>query len=317
MVISKRLQQIADMVTPGHIPADIGTDHAYVPIHLLLEQKAGKAYAMDIGAGPLDRAREHIRAEGLVEKIEVRQSDGLKELKPGEADTVIIAGMGGALTVRILTDGMHVLERVRELVLSPHSEIEKVREWVLTHGFEITDEEMLIDDGKFYTVLRAERTGIPGEPAQGEIAFGEGTQGDIRNAVGHLQAHLHLSRCLQGVGQVGGIGRMEIEISIVSQQVGDTVSFSVECGDIERRPFLEQRLLSCAVDKHHSLWREIAVFDRIECEERSWCDDISHLLFLFIFGVYHIRLDGSSEIAMSVKGRLCYRCPQVGVDRTH
>ncbi len=182
MVISKRLQQIADMVTPGHIPADIGTDHAYVPIHLLLEQKAGKAYAMDIGAGPLDRAREHIRAEGLVEKIEVRQSDGLKELKPGEADTVIIAGMGGALTVRILTDGMHVLERVRELVLSPHSEIEKVREWVLTHGFEITDEEMLIDDGKFYTVLRAERTGIPGEPAQGEIAFGEGTQGDIRKS---------------------------------------------------------------------------------------------------------------------------------------
>ena len=157
MVISKRLQQIADMVTFGSVPADIGTDHAYVPIRLVKNGVCPKAFAMDIGTGPLSRAREHILVEGLEDRIETRLSDGLAALRPGEADTVIIAGMGGALTVRILDDGARALEQVKTLVLSPHSEIEKVRSWTEKHGYEITDEEMLIEDGKYYTVMRAER----------------------------------------------------------------------------------------------------------------------------------------------------------------
>ena len=157
MVISKRLQQIADMVTFGSVPADIGTDHAYVPIRLVKNGVCPKAFAMDIGTGPLSRAREHILGEGLEDRIETRLSDGLAALGPGEADTVIIAGMGGALTVRILDDGARALEQVKTLVLSPHSEIEKVRSWTEKHGYEITDEEMLIEDGKYYTVMRAER----------------------------------------------------------------------------------------------------------------------------------------------------------------
>mgnify|MGYP000340951270 CR=1 FL=1 len=102
MELSKRLRAVAELVSPGYRVADIGTDHAYVPIWLVKEGKAPYALAMDVNEGPLQRADEHIREYGLENQIRTRRSDGLKELNPYEADSMIAAGMGGALIIQIL-----------------------------------------------------------------------------------------------------------------------------------------------------------------------------------------------------------------------
>lgn len=156
--LSKRLQAIADFVSEGSRVADIGTDHGYVPIYLLQSGKIPSAVAMDVNPGPLARAREHIDACELGAYIETRLSDGLAALKHREADTVVIAGMGGGLMIRILKDGQAKLEGVRELILQPQSEQKDVRMFLRQQGFFICDEQMLVEDGKYYTVIRA----VPG-----------------------------------------------------------------------------------------------------------------------------------------------------------
>ncbi len=101
------------MVSPGCRLADVGTDHAYIPIYLMQNGVIPQAVAMDINQGPLLRATENIRRYGLTGRIETRLSDGLEKLQAGEADTILIAGMGGLLMVRILENGQGVLAGCR------------------------------------------------------------------------------------------------------------------------------------------------------------------------------------------------------------
>ena len=117
MKLSKRMQRLASLVAGGNRLADVGTDHGYIPIALIEEGRIPGAIAMDVNQGPLLRAEAHIREFGLSTYIETRRSDGLAGLAPGEADTVLIAGMGGRLTVRILEEGGHCLGAVKELIL--------------------------------------------------------------------------------------------------------------------------------------------------------------------------------------------------------
>ena len=134
-VLSRRLTAIKEYVTPGYVLADIGTDHALLPVRLLMEGKIPRAICCDIGRGPLERAREHLELYHVDHLAETRLSDGLSALEPGEADSVLIAGMGGELTVRILKDcdrrtdeaGRGFLGTVREWILSPHTEWDVVR----------------------------------------------------------------------------------------------------------------------------------------------------------------------------------------------
>lgn len=157
MQLSDRLKRVVDFVPHCTSVADIGTDHGYVPIALVKSGIAQKVYAMDIKRGPLERAREHIAKEGLQNQIETRLSNGLEKLEKGEAQTIVIAGMGGELMVKILDNGKEVLEEVKTLVLSPHSEIEIVRRYLIENGYEIVREEMLLDAGKYYTIMQAEK----------------------------------------------------------------------------------------------------------------------------------------------------------------
>ncbi len=159
MQISRRLQAVSAMVTPGGRMADIGTDHAYIPIFLARAGKTEHAIAMDVNRGPLARAQAHIAQAGLGEVIETRLSDGLEALHPGEADSIVIAGMGGPLTVRILQQGREKLEGCRELILQPQSEIRAVRRWLEQNAWEIAQEDMVCEDGKFYPMMRAVRRG--------------------------------------------------------------------------------------------------------------------------------------------------------------
>ena len=148
MELSQRLYAVARLVTPGNRLADVGTDHGYIPIYLIKEKKIPHGIAMDINKGPLERAKEHIQAEGLQEQIETRLSDGLEKLKPGEADTAVIAGMGGALTIRILDKDRETVSSLKELILQPQSELFAVRRFLAQKGFRIEEEDLVLEEGK-------------------------------------------------------------------------------------------------------------------------------------------------------------------------
>jgi tRNA (adenine22-N1)-methyltransferase len=149
------MKAVAAMVTPGGVLADVGTDHGYVPIALLQRQKIRGAIAMDINKGPLTRARANIAAAHLEDYIETRLSDGLQAIRPGEADSVLIAGMGGEMILHILSEGQEVCDAAGELILQPQSDIRKVREYLRENNYKIMDEDMVCEDGKYYPMLRA------------------------------------------------------------------------------------------------------------------------------------------------------------------
>ena len=154
MELSKRLYAVAGLVTEGASVADIGTDHGYVPIYLVERGIASKVIAMDVNQGPLNRARMHIVGHGLGDRIETRLSDGLARIRPGEVDTVIVSGMGGPLTIRILQEGKEVADQLNALILQPQSEICRVRRFLTENGYRSEQEDMVLEDGKYYPVMR-------------------------------------------------------------------------------------------------------------------------------------------------------------------
>lgn len=151
--LSKRLLTVASMVTEKSRLADVGTDHGYIPIFLCGQGKIPSAIAMDIRKGPLARAEENIRLYGLSDRIETRLSDGVEKLQPGEADSVVIAGMGGSLVQKILEEGKQRLCSVRELILQPQSDICQVRRYLQENGWRITSEKMVCEEGKYYPMM--------------------------------------------------------------------------------------------------------------------------------------------------------------------
>ncbi|MCD8011582.1 MAG: tRNA (adenine(22)-N(1))-methyltransferase TrmK [Lachnospiraceae bacterium] len=163
--LSDRLQAVADMVTPGLVLADIGTDHAYIPIYLIEQEVIPRAIAMDVHEGPLLRAKTHIQEHGLSDRIETRLSDGLATLRPGEAQSIVLAGMGGALTIRILENAGAILNAYSvssahemdsaELILQPQSEIQQVRAYLARKDWRIVREDMVFEDGKYYPMMKA------------------------------------------------------------------------------------------------------------------------------------------------------------------
>ena len=157
--ISERLTMAASLVSDGGVLADVGTDHGYVPIYLLQQKRIPRAIAMDINRGPLERAKEHSRLYGLEEYIDLRLSDGVKALKIGEADSILIAGMGGGLVMHILEDGKEVCHRAKELILQPQSELERVRAFLRENGYRILAEEMVLEEEKFYPMMKVCHTG--------------------------------------------------------------------------------------------------------------------------------------------------------------
>lgn len=152
--LSERLMHIAQQVSNGQTLADVGCDHGYLPIWLVQKGCMQRAIAMDINEGPLQRAMEHIEREALGGYIQTRQSNGLEKLSPGEADAVIIAGMGGNLTIDILSRGEAIVRTLEQLILEPQSELSGVRAFLRENDYLIEAEDLVLEDGKYYPILR-------------------------------------------------------------------------------------------------------------------------------------------------------------------
>lgn len=179
MEISHRLNTIITLVEPGKTAADIGTDHGYVPIELVRRGICCRALAMDVRRGPLDGAKKNIRAYGLEGKIETRLSDGLAKLSPGEADRIVIAGMGGSLMQRLLIEGEAVARAAGQLVLSPQSDLEGFRRFLQESHYRIEQEAMVWEDGKYYTILLV-HDGEPEPYAEDEYCYGKRIRSEDR-----------------------------------------------------------------------------------------------------------------------------------------
>ncbi|MEZ4381172.1 MAG: class I SAM-dependent methyltransferase [Nannocystaceae bacterium] len=154
--LSPRLAAIAALVPEGKVVADIGTDHALVPAALVASGRIARAIASDRRPGPLAAARRTLALHDVDEKISLRLGEGLTTLDEGEADVIIIAGMGPESVRSILHAGSELLPSVERLVLQPNGDVELVRRWLVRRGWDIVDERLVEDRGRFYTVVAAE-----------------------------------------------------------------------------------------------------------------------------------------------------------------
>ena len=165
IILSDRMQALTDMVTPGTVITDVGCDHGFVSVYLVQKGICPCAIAMDVRPGPLARAKEHIREYGLEDRIETRLSDGLTNLKAGEATGMICAGMGGPLMEKILTEGRVPARSFTELILQPQSEIPKFRTFLRDEGYLLLDENIIYEEGKYYFMMKVRWQGEMSEEA--------------------------------------------------------------------------------------------------------------------------------------------------------
>ncbi|SDN42958.1 tRNA (adenine(22)-N(1))-methyltransferase [Alkalicoccus daliensis] len=158
--LSKRLEKVADYVLEEGTVADIGSDHAYLPVYLVGNSLCEYAIAGELNEGPLNSAIEKIKANHLSDKVEARLGSGLSVLEGRKADTVVIAGMGGPLIANILQEGQKHLPDVKRLVLQPNVAAEHVRRWLKKNGWSLIDEAIVEEDGHIYEILVADRSGV-------------------------------------------------------------------------------------------------------------------------------------------------------------
>ncbi len=152
--LSPRLQLLADWVPPGARLADVGTDHAYLPVWLRLHGRVVSAIACDLREGPLARARETGRTYGA-DAVDYRLGDGLAVVSPEEADTVVIAGMGGENIASILAGAPWTADGAHTLLLQPQTRAEVLRAFLADHGYAIRREALAEDRGTLYPVIEA------------------------------------------------------------------------------------------------------------------------------------------------------------------
>ncbi len=167
-----RLSAVAARIREGARVADIGTDHALLPVWLLQNGRCPAAVASDIGEGPAAAARRTVSGAGLESAISVRVGDGLASLLPDEADDIVIAGMGGETIAEILSAAPWVADARYRLVLQPMSKPERLRRFLAENGFEIIEEDVVAEGERLYIVMTAVFTGVCSEPGLATALIG-------------------------------------------------------------------------------------------------------------------------------------------------
>ena len=157
MNIGDRLEVIGKLVPHGCVLADIGTDHAYLPVWLLEQGKIASAIAGDIAEGPCLAAKNTVSMHGMKGKVEVRLGSGLKVLQTGEADCIAIAGMGASTMIEILEADMSLAVEAKRLVLQPMAGAASLRKWLIQNGWHIVAEDLVADGRHLYEIMAVER----------------------------------------------------------------------------------------------------------------------------------------------------------------
>ncbi|SMS14200.1 tRNA (adenine(22)-N(1))-methyltransferase [Levilactobacillus zymae] len=171
--LSRRLATVAHYIPQGSRLADIGTDHAYLPVNLLKRGVIQGGVVGEVVRGPFENAQHEIQREGFSDRLTARLANGLRAIEPADhIDTVAIAGMGGTLITNILTQDFDRLTGVNRLVLQPNVSANQIRQFLMTHGFKLVAEEILAEDGHIYEVLVADRTTEAVSYTADELRFG-------------------------------------------------------------------------------------------------------------------------------------------------
>lgn len=154
-MLTERLQTVKNLVENSDVVLDVGTDHGYVPISLIMEKRANKVIAADINKGPLLNAKKNIRLNGLIDKIELRLGGGMTPVELGEIDTVIMAGMGGILIADIIKESYDKACAVKKLILQPMYSQDYLRKYLVENGFRIKKEYLARENEKIYNIIEA------------------------------------------------------------------------------------------------------------------------------------------------------------------
>lgn len=172
--ISKRLQQVGEFVPKDAMLLDIGSDHAYLPIHLMQLGQIKQAIAGEVVQGPYDSARRNVLSYGLENDITVRLANGLAAFDPevDQVDTITIAGMGGHLIADILGADSDKLKRITTLILQPNNGERKLRQWLQNHQFKISKETILAENDKIYEIIVAHPSPSSYSLSEDELMFG-------------------------------------------------------------------------------------------------------------------------------------------------
>ncbi len=199
--LSPRLKEAAALVRKVDTIADIGTDHAYLPIYLIGHDICKKVIASDLRRGPLENARVNVETAGFGDRIELRLSDGLTNYRPDEAQDIVIAGMGGILIAEILDKAPWLKRGDKHLVLQPMTHAEYLRAYLMANGYRILRESVCEDDGKLYGFISCVHTNEPQRFDEFYEYYGELPNSSDRLSAVYLRRLA--SRCLREAAAIG------------------------------------------------------------------------------------------------------------------
>ena len=212
MELTARLRVLAELVPQDSRLADVGTDHAYLPVWLILQGRISRAIAADLREGPLGRARETAQQYHVMERIEFRLCDGLSAISPEEVDTISIAGMGGETIASILQDAPW--SREKRLLLQPMTSFPDLRGWLQEHQYRIESEHIAREGNRLYTIWVVKGGRMePLTPAELWVGKQEGTdplRADYLNMMEHK-----IRRALSGM--LASKSRDKTQIDLLQQ----------------------------------------------------------------------------------------------------
>ena len=221
--LTPRLRAAADLIAPDAFIADVGTDHAYLPIVLCLEERVRGGVVSDINKGPIERARENINKYGLDKRLFALKTDGLDGIEGYCPDHIMILGMGGELIARILSDALWTKSEGICLCLQPMTHPEKLREFLLAEGYSVIDERIVVEEkeDKIYQIILARYSGISEEYREEQLLLGKinierGGEELLKLARHHISV---LSRRVEGKRSAGADASAETELIERIQEV--------------------------------------------------------------------------------------------------
>jgi len=203
--LSKRLSEVAKFVRLDSVVADVGTDHAYLPIYLLKTGVARYAVATDVREGPLVHARDNIDFYNVKDSVSIYRTDGLEGIEAHAPDDIMICGMGGELILRIVTECEYSKKEGVRLLLQPQSSFAEMRNGLAEAGYSAVDESLVRDGHMIYQVALFEYTGnisilTPAEALLGPKNIEKG--GELFNEY----ASIHLRKLRRKIASKGGAG---------------------------------------------------------------------------------------------------------------